>query len=154
MIVVKIEENIDNNNVLNLKTKYEIRISNNDICTNIKRKHHYNINLSDIENNFYINNGDPVTGIFKNITFYSGTFFDCTLFKNVIFENCNFNNISIRWCEFKRCQFINCKGDIVYIRATTFKKDCLFKNSNIGIKDIDEYMYFNAKRYGELEELK
>ena len=24
----------------------------------------------------------------------------------------------------------------------------------IGIKDIDEYMYFNAKRYGELEELK
>ena len=122
-----------NNDVLNLRRKEEIRISNSDIFAYPNRKYNYNVNLSGIENNFYINNGNPVTGLFKNITFYFGTFFDCALFKNVIFENCNFNNISIRWCEFKKCQFIN---------------------SNIGIKDIDEYMYFNAKRYGELEELK
>ena len=147
MNIENIEVYINNNNILNSTTKYDIRIANSDTYAYPNRRYHYSINLSDIENNFYINNGNPVTGLFENIMFCSESFFDCTLFKNVTFANCNFNNISIRWCKFQKCKFINCKGNIKYIRATTFKKDCIFDNTDIKIDFIDEYMYFNSKRH-------
>ena len=153
MNIEKININI-NNDVLNLRRKEEIRIANSDIYAYPNRKYNYNINLSGIENNFYINNGNPVTGLFEEITFCSDTFFDSTLFKNVTFKKCNFNNISIRWCTFQKCKFISCKGYIGYIRATTFKKDCICDNTDIDIKFVDEYMYFNTKRYGYPKEIK
>ena len=58
MNIENIEVYINNNNILNLTTKYDIRIANSDMYAYLNRRYHYSINLSDIENNFYINNGN------------------------------------------------------------------------------------------------
>ena len=127
--------------------KERVEIANHDLYAYPERRYRYNVNINNLTKEFYIMNGKYVTGIFDNINFTSSTFFDCTEFKNVIFKNCYFDKIEIRWCKFINCQFINCSGEINYIRASTFKKDCVFKGTNIKIYLIDQYMYFNSKRY-------
>ena len=124
-----------------------VKIANNDLYAHPERRYRYNININNLTKNFYIMNGKYVTGIFDSVNFTSETFFDCTEFRNVVFKNCYFDGIDIRWCKFFNCHFINCLGEIKYIRVSTFKKDCVFKDTNIKIKYIDQYMYFNSKRY-------
>lgn len=141
----KIEKTITNDNYLFKNERVEI--ANHDGCAYPNRKYYYNVEISNLTEAFYINNGHSVTGVFENINFTSRTFFDCSTFKNVIFKNCHFDNIDIRWCKFINCHFINCSGEIKYIRASTLKRGCKFEDTCIEVQYIDEYMFLNSKRY-------
>lgn len=116
------------------------------------RKYYYNVNLRNIHARFYINNG-IVSGIFDSVFFScesidrSGSFWDECIFKNCTFINCKFGKVDIRWCKFDNCKFIGCTGTINYIRASTFKKNCSFVDSDIKIEQVDEYFFMNSKRY-------
>ena len=140
---VKIKQLITNNDCL----EERVEIANNDRYAYPNKKYYYNIKVNNMIKGFHIDNGYSVTGIFESIKFTSRTFFDCSTFKNIIFVNCYFDKIDIRWCKFVNCRFINCAGKISYIRASTFKKDCVFKETIIEVEQIDEYMYLNSKRY-------
>lgn len=139
------------------KRVFEERITNDSFCPYVMSNHdiyaypnhayHYHVELKGLEGSFYINNGRPVSGTFKNIVFLEKTWFDTTLFKNVTFENCVLDADFIRWCKFDNCQFINCSGNFRYVRGTTWKKNCKFVNSSFRIHQIDEYIYINGKRY-------
>lgn len=127
---------------------HDIEIANYEIYSHPDRRYHYDTELRNLSANTYINNAKPLTGLFENITFKKGTFFDCSLFKRVIFKDCTFEDIDIRWCRFEKCQFINCKGTIKYARRTTWTKDCIFDNTDIQIKFVDEFIYINSRRHG------
>lgn len=147
----KIKLSITNDNYLNYMDDGDIDISNDDIYAYPDRKYYYNVELSNLSERFHIAFG-RVTGMFKNIEFSSiplESFFDECYFKNVVFENCRFDKIHIRWCKFDNCKFINCSGEISYIRASTFKKNCIIQNTLIDIKSVDEYVYLNTKKYGD-----
>ena len=130
--------------------RYEM--TNNDIYSNPYRKYYYQINFKNVQSNFYINNG-IVSGIFENVSVscddneYHHSFWDCSTFKNCTFINCEFQKLDIRWCTFDKCTFIGCTGTIRYISASTFKKNCIFENSDINIEQVDEYFYMNSKRH-------
>ncbi len=115
------------------------------------RKYYYNVSLKNVQANFYINSG-IVSGTFESVYFscdnskYGDTFWDSCTFKNCKFINCQFGKLDIRWCKFDNCQFIGCTGTIRYIRASTFKKNCSFKDSDIKIEQVDEYFFLNSKR--------
>lgn len=126
---------------------HDIEIANHELYSHPNRKYHYDVDLHDLTADIYVMNAKPLTGIFENITFKKNTFFDCAVFKGVIFKNCTFDGFSIRWCKFEKCQFIDCKGTIGYARKATWKKDCIFENTDIRIDSIDEYIYINSKRY-------
>lgn len=149
MVTKNIQVSITNDNYLNYMDNGRIEISNHDWYSDPDKKYYYNVELDNLTADFYIAFGHRVKGVFRNINFSSNrdTFFDLNYFKNVIFENCYFDRIDIRWCKFDNCQFINCSGVISYIRASTFKKNCVFQNTSIDVKSVDEYMWLNARRY-------
>lgn len=129
----------------------EFDMTNVDLYAHPYREYHYNVNLKNVRARFYINNG-IVSGIFENVFFscddgQSSTFWDCSTFKNCKFVNCHFGKLDIRWCKFDNCQFIGCTGAIKYIRASTFKKNCSFVDSDIRIEQVDEYFFLNSKRH-------
>ena len=151
----KIKEIITNENYHDYHDRHlpkKINIENHQIYSHPYRKYNYDIHLKNLEYNIYIMNGKPVTGSFENITFLKDTFFDCSIFRRVIFKDCHFGGFDIRWCKFENCQFINCTGKFYCVRATTFKKDCVFENSSIEIGYVDQYMWFNSKRYNGYED--
>lgn len=126
-------------------------IANNDIFAYPNHAYHYHVELEGLEGSFFISNGRPVSGTFKNMVFLENTWFQDTLFKNVTFENCVFKDVHcIRWCKFDDCQFINCSGNFRYARVTTWKKNCKFVNSSFMVSQIDEYIYVNGKRHSEI----
>lgn len=129
----------------------EYDMTNSDLYAYPYREYHYNVNLKNVHARFYINNG-IVSGIFENVFFscadgQKSTFWDCSTFKNCKFVNCHFGKLDIRWCKFDKCKFIGCTGTICYIRASTFKKNCVFKKSDIKIEQVDEYFFFYSKRH-------
>lgn len=130
---------------------HDIDIANHELYSHPHRKYHYDVNLHDLTVNLYVMNAKPVTGVFKNIVFNKNTFLDCAVFKGVVFDNCTFEDIDIRWCQFDKCKFIDCKGAIKYARGVTWKKNCVFKNTQIVINDIDEYIYINSQRYNRYQ---
>lgn len=150
----RIKLSITNDNYLNYPIDGDgelrrIEISNRDFYSHPDRKYYYNIELNNLSECFYIAFG-RVTGMFKNIQFSSSemeTFFDECYFKNVVFQKCHFDKIHIRRSKFDNCKFINCSGEISYIRASTFKKNCIFQDTLIEINDVDEYICLNGKRY-------
>lgn len=142
-----VQEQITNTNYSRFLENGRIEIANYDRYACPSRRYYYIIDLYNLSKEFYINHGYCVTGTFENITFNSGTFFDGSTFNKSIFKNCHFDNTHIRWCDFTNCQFINCSGTIRYIRGTTFKKNCIFLDTHIEIKQIDEYIYLNSIRY-------
>lgn len=123
---------------------------NTDLYTKPYRKYYYNVRFKNVRANFYIVNG-IVSGVFENVFVSCNdgnnySFWDCAVFKKCKFINCHFEKLGIRWCKFDNCQFITCTGTIRYIRASTFKKNCVFENSDIQINQVDEYFFVNNKR--------
>lgn len=148
-----VKKTIDNND-FKLNEHHNIEIKNRELYTHPYRKHHYTVNLKDISGSIYVMNAKPITGVFENVVFTKETFFDCSKFRRVIFRNCTFEGVSIRWCKFEKCEFIGCKGYIDYARQSTWKKDCEFMDTNIEIRNIDQYIYINSVRHNKYVSLK
>ena len=108
-----------------------------------------NIDVENVQNEFYFFNMHHVHGVFKNTTFNEHTLIDRSVFENVTFENCHFDGVSIRCCKFINYKFINCTGFIKYARMITINKNCYFENSNMDIHQIDDYAYVHGKRFGK-----